>query len=301
MIALFRQEVARACRREVVRFVAAAGIAGVLVGCAIAGVTTHRPSEAEWASARAQREGAYQQCLAPARPESGESQVSTCDPGPVASWLAPNIRVFDLQSIPNTIIWSSLLLALAGWLVGGALVGADWASGTFASLLTWEPRRARLLFGRLSAVALVTFVLSTVLLAALVLGLTLVAFTRGLTFVSPGFWGTLAASSLRVIALSTAAALTAASLAFVSRSATFAVASLFVYLVAVEGPVYLRLPQLSRWLVVPNSYAWTTGRRPWIDAGSLIAFDAAAAGVLALWIALIIGTAFWTFKSRDVV
>ncbi len=301
MTTLFREELTRARRREVVRFVAIASLAGVLVGCIIAGVQSHRPSDEEWAAAEALQQRAFHECVAQGS-GSMERQESECDPGPIASWLSPDIKVFDLESLPSTIVWSSLILGLAGWLMGSTLIGADWANGTMGMLLTWEPRRSRLLTAKLCAVALVTLVLSAVLLAALVLGLVGVAQTRGLTGVSSGFWTDVGFASVRVVIISTAAAVAAGAVAFVARSATFAVATLFVYLVAVEGPVHLRLPGLARWLIAKNAMAWTAGKgSDAVHAVSRNALDVSALGVVAIWLAVALAVSWWTFRTRDIV
>jgi ABC-type transport system involved in multi-copper enzyme maturation permease subunit len=296
---ILAEEVARARRREVVRFVAVAAIAGVLVGSLIAGVRSHRPTAPEWAAAKANRAQAFQECLAAQAAESAPQQVS-CDAGPIASWLSPDVRVFDLASLPNTVVWSGLILGLAGWLLGGALIGADWANGTMAMTLTWEPRRSRLLAAKLCAAGLVTFLLSVALLGTLVLGL-LVVKTRGLDLIPSDFWPNVGIASFRVALASAAAAVAAGALAFIARSATFAVAAVFVYLVVVEGPVHLRLPSIANWLIVENAIAWTRGTttRP-LGTASGAGLDLAALGVLLFWLAFAVGIAWWIFRSRDI-
>lgn len=300
MTGILAEEVARARRREVVRFVAIASIAGVLVGCVIAGVRSHRPNAAEWAAAKANRAQALEECLT-AQSAEPESQQGSCDAGSIASWLSPDVRVFDLASSPNTIVWSGLILGLAGWLLGGALIGADWANGTMAMTLTWEPRRSRLLVAKLSAAGLVTFLLSVALLGALVLGLLVVAKTRGLDLIASDFWPNVGIASFRVALASAAAAVAAGAIAFIARSATFAVAAVFVYLVVVEGPVRLGLPGIANWLVVENAIAWTRGTttRP-LGTASGAGLDLAALGVLLFWLALAVGIAWWIFRSRDI-
>jgi ABC-2 type transport system permease protein len=301
---LLRAELARAGRREVVRFVAVAGLVGVLVGCAIAGLKSQRPTDSQWDEAKVLREAARRDCLdQPDLTESAEAEA-LCDPGPLATWLSPEIRVFDIASIPDTIVWSSLLLGLAGWLIGATLIGADWASGSLATVLTWEPRRVRLLLAKYAASALTTLGVSCLLLAALVIGLSIVAATRGLTSTHPSFWADVGATSLRVVVISGVAALAAAGLASIARSATFAVASLFVYLVAVEGPIHLRLPDAADWLVTQNAVAWTTGKLLDTNGGSgvsvISSFHVAALGVVALWVGTILAVGCWIFHRRDV-
>jgi ABC-2 type transport system permease protein len=307
MITLFLEELARARRREVVRFVVLAGVAGVLLGCSITGVRSHRPIDADWAGARQSRQEAVQDCMA-SNSNPGAS-ATDCDPGPPEIWLPPGLRVFDLTSILDTVVWSSLVLGLAGWLLGGALVGADWTSGTIATLLTWEPRRLRLLVAKLAAAGVLAFAIAIALLGMLVAGLFIVAATRGLNFAYPDFWGLVGAACVRVAIVSSIAAVTAGALAFVSRSATFAVASLFVYLVAVEGPLALRLPSVGSILMGQNAAAWVTGRTwgaefdvvPGMPPIGLRLFDATALGLMMVWVTLVVATACWRFRSRDVV
>jgi hypothetical protein len=297
MLTLLKEELARARRLDVFRFVAVAGVAGIVVGCVFFGVTSHRPTDADWSSARALQEKWQQDCLSDMARK--DTQQPVCDPGDLASYLSPDIRVFDERSIPRTIVWSALLLGLAGWLSGAVMVGADWASGMLMLLLTWEPRRGRVLSARLIVAGVIAFILSAALLVALVVGLVVVATTRGLTSLPPGFWMSVVAAVLRVATITSIATVASGAVAFITRSATFAVAALFVYLVAVEASMSLHFPSVARWLVAQNVVTWTTGHRP-VDLAPTHTYELGALGVLFLWTLVTVIVAAWTFHARDV-
>jgi ABC-type transport system involved in multi-copper enzyme maturation permease subunit len=296
MKTLVSEELARALRLDVLRFVALAGVAGVVVGCMFFGATSHKPSEGDWASARALQAKWEQECAAD---NAGRTTQPACDPGDLATYLPPDERTFDERSIPRTIMWSTLLLGLAGWLIGAAFVGGDSSSGMLALLLTWEPRRGRVMFARLLAAAAITFAASVGLLLVLVIGLVTVATTRGLTTLPSGFWLSVESTILRASTLAALAAVAAGGIAFLTRSAAYAMASLFVYLLAIEGAINFRLHSVAHWLVGQNAVTWVTGRRP-VDLAVTRTFDFGALALLILWTSLLVAIAAWGFRRRDI-
>src|SRR5207253_1003532 len=87
----------------------------------------------------------------------------------------------------------SLFFLLLGGLFGGASVtGAEWRAGTVTTLLTWEPRRARVHLSRTAAcailAALISFALQAVFLASLLPAVIANGSSAG---TDAGWWGSL--------------------------------------------------------------------------------------------------------------
>ena len=294
---LLRAEVGRSLRREVVRFLALATLAGVVVGCAIFAVTSHRPTELEWTQARETRFQATGEC-----PDTG----ATCDRVSLAPWLSPDIRTFDLASAPKTIEQATVLLFIVAWLLGSTIVGGDWESGVMATQLTWEPRRSALFVAKVGSIGFVTALFAFVALGLLVLGLTAVAHARGIPDAPPGTWADVVGVWLRATALAAVGAIGAAAVAFLARSAAFAVATLMIYVVGVEIPLHVLYPGVSRWLLIDTSFAWITGSREGLDissasGGGHLMPPVAGLALLVLVVASIALVARATFLRRDIV
>ncbi|MEX2394750.1 MAG: ABC transporter permease subunit, partial [Actinomycetota bacterium] len=91
-------------------------------------------------------------------------------------------------------------LALFGFslVVAASFVGAEWGSGTMTTLLTWEPRRGRILAAKTIAIAVVLAVVVAVLLAFICGVFFIIASIRGITEgTDGGTWWTLAGIWLR--------------------------------------------------------------------------------------------------------
>lgn len=296
---LWRVEIARSVRREAVRFLAIAGLAGILVGCSFFALTSRRPTSVEWAQARASLFEATGEC------GPSEAPTGSCGVSKLAPWLSPELRFFDLSSLPKTIEQAGVLLVMAGWLLGATLAGGDFESGVLATQLTWEPRRSRFYMARLGATCLIALVLSLIALALLTGGLAVVAIARGLADPPSGFWLAVVGVSIRVGLLSLIAAAVSTAVTFLSRSAAFAVASLMVYIVVLEIPIHLFYPTVARWLFLENSMAWVTGSREAIDmsavSGQVALLSPIAALLLMLLSAAVLsGLARARFIRRDV-
>lgn len=143
------------------------------------------------------------------------------------------------------------MVILLGIVLGASLVGADWASGTYATLLTWEPRRLRALVARLAVVAAAVFSITGALQALFVATFRAAIALRGTTAGAPADWlGQVTWTGFRVAITAAAFSLVAAALATIGRSTVLAVGSLFGYLVIVEGFLVGFVQGIDRWLLV---------------------------------------------------
>jgi hypothetical protein len=62
-------------------------------------------------------------------------------------------------------------LAIVGWTLGASLVGAEFASRSMTTLLTWEPRRLRVFVAKAVAVLLATALFAVVALLVFILAM----------------------------------------------------------------------------------------------------------------------------------
>ena len=58
---------------------------------------------------------------------------------------------YALVGLPDVLMGTSLVLVSVGWMLGASAIGADWHAGHLTTILTWEPRRGRVLFAKIAA------------------------------------------------------------------------------------------------------------------------------------------------------
>ena len=192
-------------------------------------------------------------------------------------------------------------LALAGSCLGASLLGADYTSRALTTLLTWEPRRSRVLgvraiacrAGRRRIVARHT--------------------PRPHPGPPPDGAGprhrrqphhlrvrVSRATALRCALLAAAASVAGVSLAALGRSTAAAIAGLLVYLV-IEQAANGIAPSVWRWLIIADSLSWMTAG-PHIGGGtrggSLRGHTVTTAGLLLLGAVVVVYTLAADVLSR---
>lgn len=151
-------------------------------------------------------------------------------------------------------------LALTGLIIGAASLGADYSSRALATLLTWEPRRLRVLASRATAAATVTLAASLAAQLLLIGALAPAVFAHGTNTTPLTQWlPTTAWLSLRCALLAATMAAIGVAVAAISRSTTAAIVGVAAYLVLVERTVLGTLPSAGRWLLISDSIAWVSG------------------------------------------
>ncbi|MEO5653811.1 MAG: hypothetical protein ABIN79_11665 [Marmoricola sp.] len=161
-----------------------------------------------------------------------------------------------------------LALAVAGLMViiGGTFAGGDWASGSIATQLLFDPRRLRVWLAKAAAVTLSGAVVATVVLGGFWLALFALAEARGIA-VSSATLDHVLWHVVRAVALATGAALGAFALTMVFRHTVATLALLFVYSVGGEIAVnLLPLQGAGRWSVGNNAYGWLATRHRYFDS-----------------------------------
>ena len=206
-------------------------------------------------------------------------------------------NVFTMTEGREFIEGTSSLLAIAGWLIGTSLVGAEWQAGTMTTLLTWEPRRLRVLVAKTLAAAIGVFAM-VFLLDLIFTGLmALVAATRGSAEgLDATFTRSLIGLDARVATLAAFGAILGLALATVTRNTGAALGIAFVYLAIVEGIIRGLRPGWRAWLLGDNSSIFLLGQTDDEIGRSLWS----AALVVVVWCITCLSVATATFRTRDV-
>jgi ABC-type transport system involved in multi-copper enzyme maturation permease subunit len=146
------------------------------------------------------------------------------------------------------------IFLLAGGLIGGAgVVGGEWRSGNLATLLTWEPRRGRVLAARLGAITVCSFALAVLLQGLLLAALTPAVVGHGTTAgAGASLAGSVALAGLRIASLTAAAALLGACGAWVSRNTAVGIVAVLTWLAIAEPILRTQRPGFGTYLVGEN-------------------------------------------------
>ena len=215
--------------------------------------------------------------------------------GGIAFW---NVR-FELTSLPDVFLGTALILVIVGWVLGASFIGAEWHAGTVATLLTWEPRRGRVIAAKIVAALVSVFVLSMATQAVLAGMLAFDAATRGTT---AGADGALLAEALgvalRSALLATFGAGVGFGLAAVGRNTAAALGVGFGYVVIVENLVRGLRPHWVEWLASENAGRFLLASPN--DFPSLQRSTLGAGLYLAAVTALILLCTAIVFRARDV-
>ncbi len=311
---LLSAEVLRALSRRVIRMLVVGIIVGVVIGVGIATWNSDR------GSGQAQYENQLASCL---RGEFIPADQLPRQYATLQDFCADQVHIENYDS--NEIRWAELehlvqgmgpIVILLGAFLGATLGGADWTAGTMGTLLTWEPRRIRVLLVRTAVATAVAFVM-----AAFALTLFAVVFRVGVAIAgttagsAPDLLGATAGYGVRIAAVAALTAIVAHAIATFGRSTVAAMGILFGYLVLVEGFLSnlwtgLQPRLLVRAAVVivskeplrdPNVTA-TFGPNGQLigQAQAIILTFRGAWVVILLWAAISLGVALFAFRTRDV-
>jgi len=313
---LFRSEFLRARSRRLVPMVIIGGLLAILISMAIAAVNSHSPTQTSLDQAQARYDQQFQRCmsgkyLGPGGqvPEGFESLEAFCkaNSGPFIEEAGMQLR--DLDQIMQGVATFVILL---GALLGASLGGADWTNNTMTTLLTWEPRRIRVLLTRAVVVVLVAFVITIGLQAIFAAIFWLGASTRGMTAFTPSsLWSDVFQTMLRTSAVATGFGLIALSIATIGRSTVSSLGALFGYLILFEGVIAGFRPSIQGWLLV-RAGSVVVSQSPIYDYGSSSYYSstsptptvlmsvARADAVVGVYVLVLLVLALLVFRRRDV-
>jgi ABC-type transport system involved in multi-copper enzyme maturation permease subunit len=216
-----------------------------------------------------------------------------------ANFASAGDRRFKLIDIKEVYKGLSLWLAIIGWLLAASYIGAEWRTGNMTTLLTWEPRRMRVMLAKLFATLIVVFCLVVLLQALLVGALFPAALYRGTTAgTTMEFWRTFSYQGLRIAGLATVAAALGFAVGSLGRNTAAGLGAGFIYIAVVEGGLLGGLiPKVRPWLILGNAIVFINnqtssdiaGRTPTQAGLLLLGYGAALVLIAALF-----------FKRRDV-
>jgi ABC-2 type transport system permease protein len=180
-------ELRRLCARRLTRVLGVALLLGVVAAGIGMAANSSRDSGAARAKAQQQVEdmrhglqSGYEQCVATV--PAGQVAAACPDPqgelpGLSAFYVDPRFSFHDhAQDLLRAGVLVGGMVAL---LLAASAIGAEWQAGTFASLLTWEPRRRRVAAAKVLAAVVVAVTVAAIATALLVAVAALVAGTRG--------------------------------------------------------------------------------------------------------------------------
>jgi ABC-2 type transport system permease protein len=223
-----------------------------------------------------------------------------------------------LRQLPSGVTATATTFAILAFLLGASSIGADWSARTLPGLLTWEPRRIRLLLGRLLALLLVIACAAALAQAVHLGGALLLGSQRG-TFArvaeTPLFWPHVATRIGRGVLLACFFGTAGLAISALLRNTAAALGVAFAYLTL--GEILLRLlkPGWAPYLVSHNVDAWmSTGgtnvsvpRNTTDDFGSrtfedvIVHLSVARGGLyLALGAVVLFVVAAAVFRRRDI-
>jgi hypothetical protein len=298
-------------------------VVGTVIGTAIAAAHSHKPTAEELAAAQGQYERQRTACLrgrfvgttTPSPPPPYPSMEAYCGDLVRPEYYSGSNEL-QLDSLPELLLGISSIVVLVGVLLGATLGGADWGAGTMGTLLTWEPRRIRVLLSRAAVVALTVFGITLALQAFVSATFWAATALRGSTQISPNTWGDTVNQILRNAALASGFGIVSLGVATVTRSTAAAVGALFGYLVVAEGFLASVWTDVQSRLLV-RAATVVASQEPLLNpdasatygpGGTLI--DVSRNGVLlsvrgawvvvTIWVASLLGVALLAFRQRDV-
>jgi hypothetical protein len=190
-----------------------------------------------------------------------------------------------------------LLFALV---LASSLAGAEWRAGTVPVLLTWEPRRTRVLLAKVTVAALAAAVTVMAIEAFLVVALWPSAVFHGSTAgTDAAFWFDVLEDLLRVGAAGAVVGILSFTIAFLGRNTTAALAVTFAYLVVVENVIRLFRAGWGRWFFTDNLFVFLLGNAEDADV-DFTGSSAGSAAVLLVYAAVLILASVGWFRVRDV-
>jgi ABC-2 type transport system permease protein len=198
--------------------------------------------------------------------------------------------------LDTVVMAPGMLLMLGGVIAGASLVGGEWQAGSFVTLLTWEPRRVRLLAARLFVTGFLGVVITVAMLALFTAALLPTAAFKGIGLTVPeGWWLSYADVVVRLGLLTGLAAACAGALAMIGRRTVLALAAVVGYVIFVELILVNLWDAISPWLVLRNVTV-VLGRGDLVPDGDSLLQGLA---VLSAWAGVIIVGAHVLFSRRD--
>jgi ABC-type transport system involved in multi-copper enzyme maturation permease subunit len=217
---------------------------------------------------------------------------------PPAQYFLQDPRYHYVQT-RDAVMGTNILFILLLGLIGASMIGAEWHAGTVTTLLTWEPRRIRVLVAKTVAVALFAFLASVALQALLALALLPSGEFRGTMAGADSAWlRDTTGIVLRGGVLAALAAVGGLAVASIARNTAFAIGVAFAWLAVIEPIVRGLRPKWEPWLLSSNAARFLAGP---VENVPLPTRSTLVAGlVVALYAGALLVAAIGAFRVRDV-
>jgi ABC-type transport system involved in multi-copper enzyme maturation permease subunit len=308
--ALLAGELRRVLARRMVRVLALLAVAGVAVAGVATFLNTEHLTAAELQARRDDAAARRAACMAaPPPPPDGRVRGPGEPPPPVdpaakqefCRFTAGHVddSRFKLRSLKGILQGTTAPLVVVAWLIGASVIGSDWQSRTITTILTWEPRRARVLLAKAVACIVVASVFAVVAQVVLAASLLPAAYLHGTTEGTGGGWlGSVVGVLGRGTALVAIATAVGFSVASIGRNTAAALGIGFAYFLVIENVVGNFLEDFRRWLVLGNAIVLVSGEN---SGGEVSGRSVVAAGLYLTAVGIVLLAAATTvFRRRDV-
>ncbi|MEV0273096.1 ABC transporter permease subunit [Hamadaea sp. NPDC050747] len=329
-MSLVRAERRRLHKRRVTVVMLAIGL--ILLGLIAGGTwfSNQKVSEATRAAAVAQAEQEYQRSLedwnrhkqdCEDEVKAGRVPAEACQ-GPQreyfrAEYYMPSTFDFKASFREMITVWA-MIMAFVALIVGASSIGAEWSSGSMMNLLTWQPRRVRVLATKLGVLIGVLTGWSLVLGALWTAAMWVTAVFRGTTAgMTSGTWQSFALTGLRGLGVVAAGAIFGFVLASLGRRTAVAMGVLIALIVVTQFGLTIllfmakvRYPEM--FFVGNYLQAWMNGSVTLYDQTScdfstgacqpqeLILTWQRAGSIFGVGLVALVGAAMWQIRARDV-
>jgi len=227
----------------------------------------------------------------------GESLQSFCEAN-ISTAPLPNPE-YPLVHIRDAILGVLGFLIVLALVLGATFIGAEWHAGSMATLLTWEPRRARVFAAKAAAAAIFVILATLALLTFLALALLPAALFRGTTAGADGGWLlSTVGLALRGSVIASAAAVIGLAVASLGRNTAAALGGAFVYFAILEPFTRALRPKWQPWLLSDNVATFVLAHAP--DGATFTRSPIVAALWLGVITIALAGASLLAFQRRDV-
>jgi ABC-type transport system involved in multi-copper enzyme maturation permease subunit len=306
-MALAAGELRRVLARRMVRVLALLALAGMALAGILTFVNTEGVSSEEIAARRQAAAARVAACDAGQAP-TVDGRVLDAGPPPgspqrrqfceFAAGRVDDPR-FELRSLKGILQGTTAPLVVVAWLIGASVIGSDWQSRTLTTLLTWEPRRTRVLLTKAAACIVVASGFALLVQGLLSAALLPAAYLHGTTAGADGDWFvSVLGVLLRGTGLVAIAAAVGFSVASIGRNTAAALGIGFAYFLVIENVVGSFLEDFRRWLILGNAIVLVSGE----DSGGEVfgrSVVVAAIYLTAVGVGLL-AAATLVFRRRDV-
>ncbi len=261
-------EIRRALHRRVVRVM----VLVALLGCVMAGVIAFTSSAGKTIAELHAREAVH--------------------PAVLSDWWVAG-------KSDGALLIASFFLLLGALFSGAAVAGSEWRAGSITTVLTWEPRRARLNLVRTAACGIVAFGVAIVLQVVFLASFLPAVLANGTTSgTDTDWWLALMMVIARTALLTALAAMLAVALATLGRNTAFALGAVFAWIAVVENLIRGLRPGLAPYLWGENIATVV----PWhqMEGVDFTRGPVIALGTIVLYTAAFVALATITFQRRDI-